>query len=384
VANVVRKSGWIYSAGSTLPYLALRARLPGVNRAALDSAIFEEEDLVEIPTVRGCTMLVPAEDVALALAGGRRFVSQHEDKIRAACNIKDREIHDLRAAATTLLKAGPLSMEMLRGQLPMKLVRDLGASGKSLGERSTLTFVMRLLQREMVVQRVAADRRLDSESYAYRLPGPKFRKDLSPEEADCGLAHRFFKWASPATLKEFAWWAGMSQREARQIIGAIGMVRVSVDGWVNEAWIPAETMDQLNASIEKSGADQLAFLPFRDNYLYFRRGLGVFLASEDRTVEVLDWMRRPAALGDLDSLHHNSIILGGRLVGFWEYDPEDGRIVSRICSRVSAGVRRGISSKIADLQDFIQSQLGDAAFYSFDRGKNRRHRIDSLRVQEIG
>ena len=381
VADVVRAAGWIYSAGSTLSYLALRARLPGIDRATIDRAIFDEGSLLEVPTVRGCTMLVPREDVSLALMAGRPFSEKFLGKVRTACNITDREVRDLSAAVPALLKGGPLTMEGLRERLPANLVRNLGAAGKSLGERSTLSFTMRLLQREAVVQRVAADRRLDSEAFAYRLMNSELVKPQTPEEAEDGLARRFFGWAAPATVKEFAWWAGISQKQARNVAARIGLTLLSVEGWAEEAWIPTE-QEQSFPSI-RNGKDDLKvnFLPFRDNYLYFRRGIGVLLNEKDGSAEVLDWMRRPSRLGDLDSLHHHAIILDGRLIGYWEYDPDAQEVVWRTCSAPGRDAQKEIKRGIAELRGFVHAQLGDAAFYAFDAGTNRRLRIDSLKRQ---
>jgi hypothetical protein len=379
VDEVVRATGWIYSAGSTLPYLAFRARQPGINRTDVDRAVFEEESIVEVPTVRGCTMLVSAEDLSLALMAGRQFSAQYLDKVRKACNVTDREIKDLSAAVPAILKNGPLSMESLRARLPANLVRNFGPSGKSLGERSTLSYSIRLLQRQMIVQRVATDRRLDSEAYAYKLLRSELLRQLTQEEAEDGLARRFFDWAGPATLKEFAWWVGISQRDARIIIARTGLTPVEVAGWAKEAWIAPDRIDELHSARAKKGGGDVTLLPFRDNYLYFRRGIGVLLDDENRKTKVLDWMRRPAVLGELDSLHHNAIVWDGKLVGYWEYDPDEDDVAWRTCSKPSGEVQRKIESRITQLRNFIRSQLGDVAFYPFDSGKNRRERIDSLK-----
>src|SRR3974377_1658742 len=91
-AAVVRASGWMYSPGSTMPYLAFRARMKKFDRGVVDGALFVEGSLVEIPAVRGCSMLVPPEDVAPAIIGGRRFGVQYLEKVCAACNINHREV----------------------------------------------------------------------------------------------------------------------------------------------------------------------------------------------------------------------------------------------------------------------------------------------------
>jgi hypothetical protein len=379
VAEVVRSTGWIYSAGSTLPYLAFRARLPGIDRAKVDRAIFDDESILEVPTVRGCTMLVPAEDVSFALEGGREFSTKTHAKVRTVGSVTDREVLDLSTAIREQLEAGPLSSDALRERLPSKLVRGFGSGGKKLGERSTLTYVLRLLQRQGIVKRVASDRRLDDDTFTYRLMSPRLLRRLSREEAENGLASRFFEWASPATLKEFSWWAGISQREARRIVDRLGLVSISVDGWATEAWIPEQQLEGLRSAKGYEDYGDVILLPFRDNYLYFRRGIGALLDESDLSAVVLDWMGRPATLGDLDSLHHNAIVFNGRLIGYWEYDPETAEIVWQSCGSIGRQRQRQIEVKTGQMQSFIRSQLNDVAFYAFDGGANRRQRIDSLR-----
>ncbi len=92
-------------------------------------------------------------------------------------------------------------------------------------------------------------------------------------------------------------------------------------------------------------------------------------------------MGRPVALGKQDNLHHNAIVLNGRLIGCWEYDPETADVVWRTCGRLDRQMQPEIEAKLGELQCFIRSQLKDVAFYAFDRGTNRRQRIDSLRRQ---
>ncbi len=379
VAELVRSTGWVYSAGSTLPYLAIRARLPGIDRAEIDRVIFDDERILEVPTVRGCTMLVPAEDFTLALEGGRGFSATNHTKVQALCGVTDREVLDLSAAIRERLGAGPLPADALRERLPSKLFRDLGPNGRKIGEPSTLTYVLRLLQRQGIVQRIASDHRLDGGTFTYRLTNAPMLRRLSKEEAENGLASRFFGWAAPATLKEFSWWAGISQREARTIVNRVGMVSISVDGWAGEAWVPEDQIDELSRLPIFGDRGEVILLPFRDNYLYFRRGIGALVDGADLSARVIDWMGRPAALGELDSLHHNAIVWNGRLIGYWEYDPETCDIVWRSCGRLDRKTQRDIVEKITDMQSFIRSQLNDVAFYAFDRGANRRRRIDSLR-----
>ena len=377
VADVLRASGWINSTGSTLPYLAIRARLPHVGREDVERTVYQEESVLEIQAMRGCMMLVPAEDASLALWSARQ--TDHAARVRKSCQITDREETDLSAEVIALLEGGPLTADEMRERLPERLVRPLGTAGKQFGESSTLTFVLRQLQKQGVLRRFATNQRLDSNQFSYKLSKPAPAEPESPEYALRELASRFFRWAGPATLKEFAWWAGISQKAAKAAIGPLGLRSIAVPEWSPEAWIHEDRLDALTSSKKLDESSTFRFLPFRDNYLYFRRGLAVFLQPADLQQKVPDWKNRAAPIGELESLHHNAIVLHGRLIGSWEYDPEAEKIVWSAHTSLTAGQRRELNSQIEELENHIRKELGDVQFYAFDTGRIRRERIDSLR-----
>jgi hypothetical protein len=94
---------------------------------------------------------------------------------------------------------------------------------------------------------------------------------------------------------------------------------------------------------------------------------------------VFDGRGRPARIAELESIHNNAIVAGGRLAGVWEYDPEQEKIVWKTFQRVPVSLQRIMASKIEDLENFIRSELGDARLYSMDTGPKRRQRIAQLR-----
>jgi hypothetical protein len=152
-----------------------------------------------------------------------------------------------------------------------------------------------------------------------------------------------------------------------------------VTGWADEAWIEEEQLDSLVRQSAVLHERRCIFLPFRDNYLYFRRGLAPFLAARAQKRKVLDSHNREVALGELDSLHHNAIVLQGRLLGLWEYDPEEERVVWSTLEDMPAANRKTLANAIEELEDFIRAQLGDVRLYSIDTGAKRRDRINSVR-----
>ena len=379
VAEILRTSGWINSPASTAPYLAMRARSPNLAPATVDQAVFGGDAVFEVPAVRGCAMLVPRDDIATALCCAHRDSTERTRKIRSACHITVREIENLSQAILDLLKREPLGTQEIRARVPEGMVRSLGPEGKRFGESSTLTHVLRMLQVQGSVLRFAIEKKLDSTRYAYRLAPWQNVYEVSLAESIRRLAERFFSWAAPATLEEFAWWSGANRKDARQAIDSIQMQRVSIPDWTEEAWIPADQTDDLIDVKEQKDGQDFRFLPFRDNFLYFRRRLAVFLEPEDREIEVMDWMSRPAVLADLESLHYNAIVLHGRLVGSWEYDPEEKCIVWKTSAKTRKNHGRVLRALMEDLAQFIGKDLGDVRFYPFDTGAKRRARINSLR-----
>lgn len=64
----VRQSGWMVTAGSTGVYLSIRARMPGVSREAVDRAVLDGLEVLEIPGAHARPwVLVPHDDAAVAL-----------------------------------------------------------------------------------------------------------------------------------------------------------------------------------------------------------------------------------------------------------------------------------------------------------------------------
>src|SRR5206468_13107499 len=114
---------------------------------------------------------------------------------------------------------------------------------------------------------------------------------------------------------------GSSQRDARAVLESLKLRQVAVTDWADEAWIHEDDLDALERQRSTFDGGVFVFLPFRDNYLYFRRGLAPFLAPAARKRQALDWRNKVVPLGELESLHHNAIVWEGRLVGMWNMTP---------------------------------------------------------------
>src|SRR5207247_4073414 len=98
-------------------------------------------------------------------------------------------------------------------------------------------------------ERTVENGRLDSERYAWRLvtkspfAGAKIPAD--PNERHAAVARVFFRHAGPASAKDFAAWAGLSQREAKAAIELAKLAPLAVEGYAEEAFALEEDLPAL-------------------------------------------------------------------------------------------------------------------------------------------
>ncbi len=167
--SLVERTGLVRTLGGVDVYVALRARIPGLQRAELDAAV-ERGDLRVLPSVRGCIYLVPrrvqAASLRLAAHLGRKRTEREQEKT----GIRPGELEQVGNAVIDALAAGPMTPTQLRQALPEGLVRSLGEVGKKVGLSSTLPPALRALEFAGRLERAFVGRRLDSEQYLWRLP----------------------------------------------------------------------------------------------------------------------------------------------------------------------------------------------------------------------
>ncbi len=347
IADVVARAGWIPSAGGTGPYLAFRARIPSITRQDVDDAV-RRMDVLELPAVRDTAFLVARADAGLALAAGRRSL---DDRLRKL-PVERRVIETLAKKVVKAIGKNALTSDQLRRELPATSIDDLGDAGKRLGITSTLTAALKLLQAEGRVLRTTSDGRLDGRTHLYRIWPDDI--DISPpDDLDSALAQRYLTWAAPASIDDFAWWAGIGKRAAKE---AIGPLRI----------------DDVRTQPSRRD-DEIILLPFRDNLFGLHRGLEPFV--EDDEAEVMDTGGKAVPAKDALMLHHNAIVVGGVLRGIWEFDGE------RIIIKVFGKAPRGLDEAIAKMEQFIREQLGDHKYYAFDSGATRARRVVFVRRQ---
>ncbi|HEY3175283.1 MAG TPA: crosslink repair DNA glycosylase YcaQ family protein [Candidatus Polarisedimenticolia bacterium] len=365
-AEILERTGWARSVAGVGPYLTLFAR-GGVGREAADSAVAKLE-IHELPSVRGCTYVLPAREFALGLKVGEGF----NGDLRTAekLGVTPKEIDKLCDAVLGALAKGPLEPEEIRGATG-SASRSLGEAGKKKGLTTTLPIALGRLQTSGDIRRVPTNGRLDQQRYRYALwkPNPLAKLKLSLQEAYVELARRFFRWIGPATAAEFQWFSALGVKAAQAAIQPLGLV--PVEKGAERLMLPEDR--EAYEKFQPGKEIQVALVSSIDGLVLLRRDLKGLIEAKDLARKVFA-DKAMAQLGGLMDLPSHAILDRGRLIGLWEFDPDAGTIAW------AAWVKdRAVTEAVARTEAYIRDQVGDARSFSLDSPKSRAPRIAALR-----
>ena len=86
-------------------------------------------------------------------------------------------------------------------------------------------------------------------------------KKFTKEEALANLAQRYFLSHGPATLQDFAWWSGLSVRDAKKGLESVQSKLTTVKLKDNQFWFSGDL------ELKKTAGNKLIFLPSYDEFL---------------------------------------------------------------------------------------------------------------------
>ncbi len=377
-ATVLGAAGWARSVGGANPYLTLFARA-GIRRAAADAAVATLK-IHELPTARGCTYVLGAQDFAWALTLGQG-AAEATLKVLDKLGVARAEIQSLETEILRLLHdsaangLGALDPHQLKHQLG-DAVRSLGEEGKKKGASTTLPTVLGLLQADGRIRRVPINGRLDQQRYAYtawELPAA----DESPEQARAKLMENYLGWTGGATLKQSQWFTGFTVAQTKAALAAINAVEAqpkiiepmetpaadAPDLWM----LPADI--ETVADFEAPQEEQIQLLAGSDSLFLLRRNAADHFAEADRGRQLLS-----STLSLQADLPDHPIVDRGSIIGLWQYDPGRERIAHWLFNAPTDAVKQ----RILEVEAFIREDLGDFRSFSLDSPSSRQKRIDAL------
>ncbi len=368
-ATVLSQSGWARSVGGANPYLTLFARA-GTARESADKSAAELQ-IQELPSARGCTYVLPAEDFALGLLVGQGFSGATEIATARKLGVEDAEIERLCQKVLDALSEGALDPAKLKEHAG-GAVRNLGEEGKKRGLASTLPLALGRLQSSGEIRRVPVNGRLDQQRYAYVRwsPSPLSESKLGRPEAYSELARRYFRWIGPASAANFQWFSGLGVGAAKAAISTLGLVPLE-EG--SDLLMFPEDRDLLR-SFSTPKEPQYRLVGSIDAIALHRRDVESLVDDADGGRPMMG-EKGPQSVGGATDLVNHAILDRGRLIGLWEYDQPTGSIAWRSWIPASPELR----AEVSRTERFVRDQLGDARSFSLDSPESRAPKIAALR-----
>ncbi|WP_125610190.1 DNA glycosylase AlkZ-like family protein [Specibacter cremeus] len=358
-AEVLDRAGWARSVGGANPYLTLFARA-GIRGAQADADVAALR-IHELPTARGCTYVLGADDFAWALSLGQG-AAEAQAKILHKLGVTREEIASLEEQILAVLRedAGPLDPKQLKDQLG-DAVRSLGEEGKKKGAATTLPAALGLLQAGGRIRRVPVNGRLDQQRYAYTAWNLA-PSDLTPEQARARLMERHLGWTGGATLKQTQWFTAFTVAQTKAVLADAGAVEA------HGLWMLPEDAAALEG-FRAPAEEQIQLLAGSDSLVLLRRNSQELFAGKDQDRKILS-----TTLALQADLPDHPILDRGRIIGLWQYDPEAERIAHWLFDAPTPAV----TARIEEVEDFIREDLGDFRSFSLDSPSSRAKRIAAL------
>lgn len=382
IVDLIKQIGWIYSPGCSTPYLALRARMPSFKTADLNKLVFSDNfQLVQLETLRGCTMLLPREHAGAALRIRNRTFTELAKQARQLMPFGDAELEQLRLAILKSLQAGPKTTDQIRNAVPSALIRDFPLECKRIGLAGSLSLAVNLLKEEGKILKIQTKRRLDSNEYSYALLSDILPEidlfGLRAEEANRQLAAHYFKVEAPARARDFAWWAGINVTDAMKAAAEVRptLVSVEVEGSGDEYLISEADLEAFR-EFERNDTVSVSLIPYRDTFLKGQREIVNRFVRDEHADKPFSRIK-----GKLVNDPLATVVADGEVIGVWQWNSTKKEIDYILFdSAPSRNLERGIRKRASDMSDFIRASLGEIRLQGLDVGPHQITCIHELKT----
>jgi hypothetical protein len=379
ILELIKAVGWIYSPGCSTPYLSLWARMNGFKAEDLNRLVFDEGKLVQLETLRGCTMLVPREHAAIALRIRSHTFTELAKQARSQMPISEADMEKLKASVLRALENGARTTDQLSRAVPATLVKDFPPELKRIGLSNSLSLCINLLKEDGRIVKTHTRRRLDSTDYSHALLSSILPEvdpfEMRSQEACMRLAVQYFKSEAPARVRDFAWWAGVNVTDAIKAVAEAKpkLVPVAVEGSKEEYLIAEDDLDGLYSFTADDSV--LTFIPYRDTYLKGQREIvDRFVPSAHADKPFSRWK------GKLINDPLATIVRNGQVIGVWEWNESDKDVDAVLFEDMPKAVEKVIRKQADSLANFIRSNLGEIRLQGLDYGPHQMTGIRQLQA----
>jgi len=321
--------------------LAIWARVRASRIKDLDAAIWKERSLVRAWGMRRTMFLFPSEELALYVRGTYRRSAYNlhwAQKRVSSDSALDRLLEDIME-----ILSEPRTRNGVALMLKSKGYRVKSKAGGGWGDKRTVPwvkvgaaslsvgFLLHVIGARDVI---CSGPNVGNESTFVRADKwlPHW-KDIPVKDAEGKLLAKYLNAFGPATLADFALWAGMYVRDAKEIwaLQSGNMAQVEVDG--RTAWILRTDLPELErAELEGLG---VRLLPFFDSFLLGHK-------SHRNIVDEKNHKRVYRAQGWVSPV----VLVDGRAKGVWSHVKRKNDLEVRVAPFIK--LSNAISSQIRE------------------------------------
>ena len=176
---------------------------------------------------------------------------------------------------------------------------------------------------------------------------PKLKLELmSATEAQCALLRKYLRAYGPATLHDFAHWAGLPMQEVRSLPALLKAELVEIPGEKKNSFFLREDVAALNSSPAAKASIRL--LPHFDSYLLAHR-------EKDHLLSAKHYKRVYRNQGWISPV----VLIDGAVAGVWSYKLQGKKLLVEIepFGKLSKAERAGIEREAESLAQFFESDL---------------------------
>jgi uncharacterized protein YcaQ len=319
--------------------MSLWARMHHLKRTDIDAALYRDRTLVKTNCMRATLHFLEAADYPFYVAALRESRLRQAMSVMARYGVSQKEAAAGSLVALEALAAGP----MTRRDIKERVLKRMKVSRK--GRFWFLNSWWGAVHESIVEGQVCygEERGRDITLVCVDQWLPKFDKVPEPE-ARKFILRRYLSAYGPATLRDFAKWAGISAVEAKAAGEGLKdeMMEVSADG--KTALILKGDFDQIrNSKIEDH---HVRLLPNFDAYLLAH-------TEKDHLVSSQFYKRVYRNQGWISAV----VLLNGRVIGLWSIERKGKRSALQIepFENFTRATRAGIEEEAASLAQFLDT-----------------------------
>jgi hypothetical protein len=346
VADAARDLVALHATDPATVFLSLWARLPGIEPASIERALYDERTVLRMLAMRRTMFVVPVDLVPVVQAAASHAVAADQRK-RLVRFIAENELGPDAARWLARAEAEALAALTARGEATaVELGRDapllrqplvLGAGTKWSTTQAAAGRVLLQLAAEGKIARGRPRGTWISSQYRWApmtswLGGeiPRIPAEVARRE----LLRRWLERFGPATIADLRWWTGWSAAQVRHALSGIAVEEVDLGG---EAGLVLAGDD----APEPATDPWVALLPALDGTVMGWKARHWYLGEHSR------------ALFDRSGNAGPTVWSDGRVIGGWGQRP-DGEVVHRFLEDVGADVAAAVDAAAERLTRWMQ------------------------------